>query len=207
VDAALATGKPAPCSVEMRGRTCFGGVVGFFWVDVHFCFSGTRFYSTWRDISATKKAQARARARVRAHACLHLQHQSPLVRYHFLSHTRTCAAAAAACLQRCLHDFLNTTSHDARTPLTSIQVASQLLSQSDSLTDDALDLVTAIAASARVLLTIVHNVMLKKRLDSGATALAQRSAARGACAAPAHACLGFSFSRCVHLRARVRRRV
>jgi signal transduction histidine kinase len=69
-----------------------------------------------------------------------------------------------------MHDFLNTTSHDARTPLSSIQVASQLLQQSPggaSLTADALDLLDAIAASARVLLAIVHNVMLKKRLDAG----------------------------------------
>jgi signal transduction histidine kinase len=68
-----------------------------------------------------------------------------------------------------MHDFLNTTSHDARTPLSSIQVASQLLQQSSgcALTADALDLLDAIAASARVLLTIVHNVMLKKRLDAG----------------------------------------
>ncbi len=121
----MATGQPAPRSVEMRARCVHNGVVSYFWVECNFCFSGTRWYSTWRDISATKKAE------------------------------------------RCLHDFLNTTSHDARTPLTSVQVASQLLSQSASLTEDALDLVSAISASARVLLTIVHNVMLKKRLDSG----------------------------------------
>ncbi len=151
VDEALATGRPAPCSVEMRGRTVHGGVVSYFWVEVNFCFSGTRFYSTWRDISATKKAEVREML------------FAPAPCFSLLTRAR-CRCHPP---QRCLHDFLNTTSHDARTPLTSIQVASQLLSQSESLTDDALDLVTAISASARVLLTIVHNVMLKKRLDSG----------------------------------------
>ena len=73
----MATGKPAPCKIEMRVRTSAGS---FLWVESCFCFSGTRFYAVWRDISSAKKAQ------------------------------------------RCMHEFLNTTSHDARTPLSSIKV-------------------------------------------------------------------------------------
>jgi hypothetical protein len=69
----------------MRGRTVHGGVVGYFWVEVNFCFSGTRFYSTWRDISATKKAEVRALLIARLAASL--------------SHARAAAAAhhSAAC--------------------------------------------------------------------------------------------------------------
>ena len=57
--------------------------------------------------------------------------------------------------QRCLHDFLATTSHDARTPLSSIAVASQLLRDGGGvrLSDDASELLAAISASNRVLLT------------------------------------------------------
>ena len=62
--------------MEMRVRTTAGV---FIWIESCFCFSGTRFYAVWRDISSAKKAQ------------------------------------------RCMHDFLNTTSHDARTPLSSIK--------------------------------------------------------------------------------------
>ncbi len=60
-----------------------------------------------------------------------------------------------------------TTSHDARTPLSSIQVASQLLREK-ALSEDARDLLTAISTSSRVLMTLVNNVMLTKRLDGGA---------------------------------------
>ena len=68
--------------------------------------------------------------------------------------------------ERSLHDWLATTSHDARTPLSSIQVSCQLLRER-ALSAEAAELLTAIGASARVLLTIVQNVMLLKRLDAG----------------------------------------
>jgi signal transduction histidine kinase len=112
---------------------------------------------------------------------------------------RPCAHAAAA-PQTSLRDFLATTSHDARTPLSSIQarsltrstrmpsdayrlctraltsllrvfctrqVASQLLLEKE-LSPEAHELLNAISASARVLLSFVNNVMLTKRLDAGA---------------------------------------
>ncbi len=47
------------------------------------------------------------------------------------------------------------------------QVAAQLLAERDLL-EEGRDLLTAISASARVLMTLVNNVMLTKRLDSGA---------------------------------------
>jgi signal transduction histidine kinase len=65
-----------------------------------------------------------------------------------------------------LRDFLATTSHDARTPLNSIQVAAQLLRER-ALTSEAAELLTAISASARVLHLLIDNVMVTKRLDQG----------------------------------------
>ena len=48
-----------------------------------------------------------------------------------------------------------------------MQVACELLGHSSTFvpTPDAKELLTAVAASTRVLLAIVQNVMLKKRLD------------------------------------------
>ena len=66
----------------------------------------------------------------------------------------------------CLHDFLSTTSHDARTPLSSVLVAAQLLRER-CLGDEARELLTAISASARVLLALTQNVLLTKRLEAG----------------------------------------
>ena len=68
-------------------------------------------------------------------------------------------------IETSLRDFLATTSHDARTPLSSIQVAAQLLRER-LLNEEAADLLTAIIASARVCYT-VDNVMLAKHLDAG----------------------------------------
>ena len=65
-----------------------------------------------------------------------------------------------------LRDYLATTSHDSRTPLSSIQVAAQLLRER-LLNEEANDLLTAIIASSRVLYTVVNNVMLTKHLDAG----------------------------------------
>ena len=66
----------------------------------------------------------------------------------------------------CLHDFLSTTSHDARTPLSSVLVAAQLLRER-CVSDEARELLTAISASARVLLALTNNVLLTKRLEAG----------------------------------------
>ena len=69
-------------------------------------------------------------------------------------------------IETSLRDFLTTTSHDARTPLSSIHAAAQLLRER-LLHDDAPELLTAIIASARVLYIVVNNVMLTKHLDAG----------------------------------------
>ena len=69
-------------------------------------------------------------------------------------------------IETSLRDFLTTTSHDARTPLSSIHAAAQLLRER-LLNDEALELLTAIIASARVLYVVVNNVMLTKQLDAG----------------------------------------
>jgi K+-sensing histidine kinase KdpD len=69
-------------------------------------------------------------------------------------------------VERVLRDFLATTSHDARTPLNSIQVAAQLLRER-TLTSEAAELLTAITASARVLHLLIDNVMVTQRLDQG----------------------------------------
>lgn len=69
-------------------------------------------------------------------------------------------------IEKSLRDFLATTSHDARTPLSSIQVAAQLLRER-LLNEEAHDLLTAIIASSRVLYVVVNNVMLTKHLDAG----------------------------------------
>jgi signal transduction histidine kinase len=65
-----------------------------------------------------------------------------------------------------LHDWLATTSHDARTLLSSIQVSCQLLKER-RLCSESAELLTTISASANVLLTIVQHVALLKRLDAG----------------------------------------
>ena len=65
-----------------------------------------------------------------------------------------------------LQDFLATTSHDARTPLNSIQAAAALLRER-TLTKEAAELLSAISASARVLTMSINNVMRAKRLDQG----------------------------------------
>jgi len=114
--------------------------------------------------------------------------------------------SAAKRSERCLHDWLATTSHDARTPLSSIQVSCVLLRERGLLAtphgcDDCADgclgkgpeeacdgeLLTAIAASASVLLAIVQNVMLLKRLDAGecdlsASVVAPRALVADVCA-------------------------
>ncbi len=101
------------------------------------------------------------------------------------------AAPHAPPAQKSLHDWLATTSHDARTPLSSIQarrcwrhscrcvggcgltrrppraqVSCQLLSER-VLCSEGAELLGAISASAHVLLTLVQHVMLLKRLDAG----------------------------------------
>ncbi len=153
----LTTGQPAPCNVEMRLLTASGS---FLWCDTKFCFCGSRFYAVFRDISAAKKAE------VRGASDTHTQARGALLRTDAAcmsnatqpSTSRWADVRAWLCLslrQRCLHDFLATTSHDARTPLSSIAVASQLLRDGGSvrLSDDASELLAAISASNRVLLT------------------------------------------------------
>ena len=136
----LATGKPVSASVVMRFLPRDSRPV--LWVENKVTFSGLRWYCCLLDVSAAKRSE------------------------------------------RCLHDWLATTSHDARTPLSSIQVSCVLLRERGLLNhacddcgaaghgkgrEEACDgeLLTAIAASAAVLLAIVQNVMLLKRLDAG----------------------------------------
>ena len=124
------------------------------WVDNKVTFSGVRWYCCLLDVSAAKLAE------------------------------------------RSLHDWLATTSHDARTPLSSIQVSCVLLRERGLLAHDGCsaschggkaapeeacdgELLTAISASASVLLAIVKNVMLLKRLDAGECDLSASTVAPG----------------------------
>jgi signal transduction histidine kinase len=67
-----------------------------------------------------------------------------------------------------LRNFLATTSHDARTPLSSIEVATTLLQErAPLLQEEALELLRAISASTKVLLLLTNNVLLAKKLDAG----------------------------------------
>ena len=136
----IATGQPVSGNISMRFMR--RDLRPPLWVDNKFTILGVRWYCCLVDVSAAKLTE------------------------------------------RSLHDWLATTSHDARTPLSSIQVSCVLLRERGLLTHDACganchgakvppeeacdgELLTAISASASVLLAIVKNVMLLKRLDAG----------------------------------------
>lgn len=68
--------------------------------------------------------------------------------------------------ERSMHDWLATTSHDARTPLSSIKASCALLAE-QSLCAEARELAAAVHGGASVMLSIVNHVMLLKRLDAG----------------------------------------
>ena len=68
--------------------------------------------------------------------------------------------------ERSMHDWLATTSHDARTPISSIKVSCALLEE-QPLCAEAHELAMSVQGSARVLLGIVNHVRFLKRLDAG----------------------------------------
>ena len=67
--------------------------------------------------------------------------------------------------ERSLHDWLATMSHDARTPLSSINASCTLLAAC-ALCAEARELLAAVAGGTHVLLSTVNQVMLLKKLDS-----------------------------------------
>ena len=136
----VATGQPVSDGISMRFMPRDARPA--LWVENKFTVSGVRWYCCLLDVSAAKRCE------------------------------------------RSMHDWLATTSHDARTPLSSIQVSCVLLREHGLLSHDDCganchgakvppeeacdgELLTAISASASVLLAIVKNVMLLKRLDAG----------------------------------------
>jgi hypothetical protein len=88
----------------MRLRTLDGRWI---WFKNSFCHSGTRWHAMLRDLSEAKRVEARAALSV-GHIC------------------GRCRLTDLSCVQTSLRDFLATTSHDARTPLSSIQVCARL---------------------------------------------------------------------------------
>ena len=68
--------------------------------------------------------------------------------------------------ERSMHDWLATTSHDARTPISSIKVSCTLLEE-QPLCAEAHELAMAVQGSARIMLVMVSHVMLLKRMDAG----------------------------------------
>ena len=76
--------------------------------------------------------------------------------------------------ERSLHDWLATMSHDARTPLSSINASCTLLAACD-LCAEARELLAAVAGGTKVLLSTVNQVMLLRTLDSegGAAAVCE----------------------------------
>jgi signal transduction histidine kinase len=99
----MATGKPVYQTQDMRLRTRSGEWI---WFRNSFTHCGLRWHAMLRNLSEAKRVEVRAaaltvvRSMLPAHACV-----------------RSCCCAAQASLR----DFLATTSHDARTPLSSIQ--------------------------------------------------------------------------------------
>jgi hypothetical protein len=97
----LATGKPVTKLTQVRVRTRDG----WLWTENRFCFNGMRWYGVFRDLSKAKKTEARVLPRAQTALRCDALANAPLLR-----------------AQTMLRDFLTTTSHDARTPLSSIQV-------------------------------------------------------------------------------------
>ena len=118
-----------------------------------FCHFGTRWHAVLRDLSEAKRVEARA-------------YEHPQLPFSTRRILPCWPDTRSPPRQTSLRDFLATTSHDARTPLNSIQVAAALLRER-SLTEEAAELLTAITASSRVLHLLIGNVMITKKMDQG----------------------------------------
>jgi hypothetical protein len=166
----LATGKPVTKLTQVRLRTRDG----FLWMENRFCFNGLRWYGVFRDLSKSKKTEARVLPRAQTALRCDALANAPLL----------CADHAARLLD---HDIARRPHATEQHPGAPHARASVLLSTSDTLaifvqvasqlllarplSPEARELLTAISASARVLLTLVNNVMLLKRLETGAPTL------------------------------------